>query len=376
MQKAFLTLLLSIFISAVMLPGTIAAAASDTDDYAEISGADRLYSSLPDKTRELLSQAGIYGINADEISGVGMDDIFRIIALAAGENGNAPFGAASACMGIMLLCAAVKGAETAFSGHSLAQVSSAAGALCICTAAVVPVCSLIQRSTEIINGASGFLMLYVPIMTGLLASGGHQAAAGSYYGSLMFTGEVISQISAKLISPLMNVFLALSVTTALSSGLNLSSLCKTVYKCSKWMITLGMSIFVTVLSAQTLVASSLDRVSQRALRFAVGSFVPVVGGVLSETITTFSGSLNLLRSGAGVFVIIASGCLFLPLLMECLLWQLSLSLLSGAADIMDLGRICGIFGTISTVISMLTAVMLCILTIFIISTVIILLIAR
>ena len=137
-----------------------------------------------------------------------------------------------------------------------------------------------------------------------------------------------------------------------------------------------MSIFITVMSLNTIVTSSMDNVSKKALKFSVSSFVPVVGGVLSEAITTFSGSLELLRSGAGVFVIIASAMIILPVLMECILWQMSLFVLSSAADIAGVSQMGGVFKSVSKAVGMLTAMLFCVLTVFIISTVVILLAGR
>lgn len=346
------------------------------DEQLKASGADKLYSSLPEETKEMLSDMGINAFDYESMDSMKAIGIFRQAVKLIGDKASGPLGTLALCLGIMLICSLVEGTDITIGDKTLEGVSSAVGALCICTAIVVPMCRMISRAVEIINGASGFILLYVPIMTGLMASSGHEISAGSYYTMLMGAGQLITQLSSKLIAPIMNVFLALSVTSSLSPKLNLSSLCTMIYKCAKWVLTLVMSVFVTVLSAQTFVSASLDNVSKRALRFTVSSFVPVVGGVLSETLTAFSGSLELLKSGAGVFVIIASACIFLPVLIECILWQFSLFLLSSVSDILGLGRMKSVYGTITTVASMLTAILICILTIFIISTVIILMVGK
>ena len=346
------------------------------DEQLIASGADRLYSSLPEETKKMLSDMGINAFDYESTDALRSVGIFKQAVELIGEKSSGPLGTLALCLGIMLICSLVEGTDITDGDKTLEGISSAVGALCICTAIVVPMCRMISRAVEIINGASGFILLYVPIMTGLMATSGHEISAGSYYTMLMGAGQLITQLSSKLIAPIMNVFLALSVTSSLSPKLNLSSLCAMLHKCAKWVLTLIMSLFVTVLSAQTFVSASLDNVSKRALRFTVSSFVPVVGGVLSETLTAFSGSLELLKSGAGVFVIIASACIFLPILIECVLWQFSLFLLSSVSDILGLARMKSVYGTITTVTSMLTAILLCILTIFIISTVIILMVGK
>lgn len=379
-MKKRIIILIFLVLSAGVISIPVSAAEDSTeniyDEQLAVSGADRLYASLPEETQDMLSNMGITSLELNSIESFKHAKIFEQTAALTGTKASGPMGAIAVCLGIMLICSIVEGSNITIGDKSLEGVSSAVGALCVCTAAVVPMCNVIAKAVEVINGASGFMLLYVPIMTGLIASSGHQVSASSYYTMLMGAGQVITQLSSKLIAPVMNVFLALSVTSSLSPRLNLSSLCTSIYKCNKWVLTLAMSIFVTVLSAQTFVSSSLDNVSRRALRFTISSFVPVVGGVLSETITAFSGSLELLKSGAGVFIIIASGCIFLPILIECILWQMSLFLLSSVSDILGLGRMKSVFTTISTVASMLTAILLCILTVFIISTVIILLVGK
>lgn len=363
------------------VPITVFAAEENNTDeiYSEqlaISGAGELFSSLPKETQDMLTDMGINSLNYDSVTTVDPSRIFGKVVSLVSSKGSTPLGAGAVCLGIMILCSLTEGANMTLGENSIGKVSSVVGALCVCTAAVVPMCEVIARSVEIINGASGFMLLYVPIMTGLMVSSGHEATAASFYTMLMGAAQLISQLSSKLLTPVLNTFLALSLTSSLSPKLNLSVLCSSLYKCTKWLLTLVMSIFATVLSAQSFVTSSLDKVSQRALRFAVSSFVPVVGGVLSETITTFSGSLELLKSGTGVFVIIASACLFLPVLTECILWQVSLSVLSSASDILGLSRMKSVYSAVSSAAAMLTAILLCILTVFIISTVIILLTGR
>ncbi len=351
-------------------------AAEIFDEQLKASSADKLYSSLPEETKIMLSDMGINALEYESVTSMKAMGIFRQAVDLIGEKASGPIGTLALCLGIMLLCSLVEGTDITIGDRTLEGVSSAVGALCISTAIVVPMCNMISRAVEIINGASGFILLYVPIMAGLVVSSGHQISGGSYYTMLMGAGQIITQLSSKLIAPIMNMFLALSITSSLSPKLNLSSLCTMLHKCAKWILTLVMSMFVTVLSAQTFISSSLDDVSKRALRFTVSSFVPVVGGVLSETITAFSGSLELLKSGAGVFVIIASACIFLPVIIECMLWKFSLFLLTSVSDILGLVKMKSVYTTISTVASMLMAILLCILTIFIISTVIILMVGK
>ena len=299
----------------------------------------KLFDSLPVETKKSLSEIGITSVDIQQLSGLDFGRVFEKIFSLFGENSHTAFTGMSVCLGIMILCSLTEGVNINLSDKKLNGVSNAVSTMCICTA-------------------------------------GHQVTGGSYYAIMMTAGNAVSAVSARLVSPLMNVFLALTVTSSLSQKMNLSSLCESVYKFAKWSLTFVMSIFTAVLSLQTIMSSSMDNVSKKALRFAVSSFVPVVGGALGEALNTFNGSIELLKSGAGVFVIIAGAFIILPVAFECIVWQFSMFVLSSAGDIMGLSSMTKIFKSVSKAVAMMTGLLFCVLAVVVISTGMILLIGR
>lgn len=333
----------------------------------------RLFDSLPTEVKRSLSEIGITSVDYGQISGLDFGRVFEKIFAVTGEGSKSALTGMSVCLGIMLLCSLTEGFHVTLEKRG---ITDTVGTMCICTAVIVPLCSTIERAVEVLNGVSGFMVLMVPIMAGLIISSGKEITGTSYYTLMMTAGNAVSTVSAKLVSPLMNVFLALTVTSSLSVKMNLSSLCESVYKFAKWILMFVMGIFTAVLSLQTVMTSSMDNVSQKALRFAVSSFVPVVGGALGEALNTFNGSVELLKTGAGVFVIIASGLMIMPIAMECIVWQFSMFVLASAGDIMGLSTMTKIFRSVSKAVAMMTGLLFCVLAVFVISTGILLLVGR
>ncbi len=333
----------------------------------------RLFDSLPTETKRNLSEIGITSVDYSQISGLDFGKVFEKIFAMFGEGSKSALTGMSVCLGIMLLCSLAEGFHVTLEKRG---ISDAVGTMCICTAVIVPLCSTIERAVEVLNGVSGFMILLVPVMAGLMISTGKELTGTSYYTVMMTAGNAVSAVSAKLVSPLMNVFLALTVTSSLSVKMNLGSLCESVYKLAKWALTFVMGIFTAVLSLQTIMTSSMDNVSQKALRFAVSSLVPVVGGALGEALNTFNGSVELLKTGAGVLVIIASGLIIMPVAAECIVWQFSMFVLASAGDIMGLNTMTKIFRNVSKAVAMMTGLLFCVLAVLVISTGIILLAGR
>ena len=107
-------------------------------------------------------------------------------------------------------------------------------------------------------------------------------------------------------------------------------------KAATWILTLGMVLFTGVLSLQTFVGGAADKLSDRALRFSIAHFVPVVGGSISEAFSTIRGCLHLLRSTVGCFGVVATLIIVLPPMLSCLIWNLMLSVGEMAAELFGL----------------------------------------
>ncbi len=345
-------------------------------EQAEWSGTDRLFSALDEDTQDTLKDIGINEADAELLSKLDIEKIFSEIALLLANNSQTPLHCLGICIGIMLLCALVEGSSLTLQEKSQNTILSLVGTLALTSAVIIPICQTIGRVCEVIDGVSGFMLLYVPIMAGLMATAGQEVTGASYYGLMMTAGQTVSQISAKLIVPLLNIFLGMSITTVLSPRMNLKTFCDTAYKVAKWVLTFVTALFVTLLTVQSLVTSSMDSVTNKTLRFAISTFVPVVGGALGDALTTVSGSLKLLKSGAGVFAIVGASFMFLPVLLECFVWQVTLFCTAAAGDLFGLKSLSNLLKAVSKVISMMIGLLVCLMFVFVITTVIILLVGR
>lgn len=364
----FIFLLLTVFSFSVN--------ATEDELYSEqynSSGVAELFGQLPEETQKALENAGITSSETSILSSVSISDVFGEITNIALNEATSPFGAIPVCIGIIILCSLVEGFKVSLVS-SMGGVGSTVGTLCVVACIVVPLCGVIQETCAIIKGACGFMTLYIPIMGGLMLSAGEAISGTSYCTAMMTAAQTISALSANLFLPLLNIFLGVSVMSSISPRMRLSSLCDMLYKVCKWTMTFCMSVFVSVLTFQSVITTRADGAGGRALKFAVSSFVPVVGGALGESLASVRGGLKLLKSGSGVFMIFGIAFMFLPVLIRCLLWIFSLNISASIGDILGTDSVCKLLHSVSKVVSTITAVLLCVMTVFILSTVLILII--
>src|SRR5574344_1955645 len=263
------------------------------------SGADELYGMLPGDTQKSLQKVGVDSLDWRQLNALNFSSIFSAIMSIAGQQGITPFNSMSHVLAIIILCALLQSFKTSFSSAPLGGMLGEISTICICAVLIYPISVTISTAAAVINSSASFILLFVPVMVGIMISSGQAVTGASYYSVMMCAGNVVAQTASGLLVPLLNVFLGISVVGTVSSKINLKVVCALIEKVVKWILTFAMSVFVTLLTMQTFIGSSADSTGVRAARFAISSFVPLVGGALSEAFQTVQGCLKLLKSGVG-----------------------------------------------------------------------------
>lgn len=334
----------------------------------EISGADDLEKGVPKETKESLNNIGITGVNWNDISNISSDKVFVELLNIAKKKSYKPITSVSIIVSIILLCALFDGMKTSFGSKPLSDVLGVVSTLCICGCIVAPIVECISSLSSVIQNLSNFMLLYVPVLTGIMISSGQTLSAGSYNFMMITLGDTISQIASRLLVPMLNMVLAVSVVSSISSKLNLSGVSDMFNKVIKWVLEFIMAIFVSLLTIQTFVSAAADNIATKSVKFAISSFVPIVGGALSDAYTTVFSCLKLLKSGVGAFAILASGFIFLPPIIECLVWLISLGICASVSDIFGMIQISKMLRSSSKIVSTMLVILFCVITILIIST--------
>ena len=338
----------------------------------ELSGAKKLWDELPPETKNSLINFGIDDFDWKSINKLKPESVFNELGRIAKGKSSLPIKTVIHIIGIILLCGLTEGMKISFSDNTLSGIIGVISVLCICLVIINPVVNCIAATAKIIKIAAMFMLCYIPIITGLMIASGQSFSATSYNALMVWISEIIAQISSEILVPILNVFLSLSIVSSLSSKMNFKGISNTAMTVFKWLLGCVMTIFVAVLGLQTIVGSSADGVGIRTTKFMINSFVPVVGSALGEALGAIQGSVKLLKSGIGAFGLIAIGFIFIPPLIECILWVLSLNICAAIGDIFDLKTISDLLRSTSKVVGLIVAITLCIMTILIVSTVIVL----
>ncbi len=328
------------------------------DSLWEQNGGATVYDALPDETKEFLNRLGIEAEDPNGIGALSPQSVWDLLRDVTKSESGAPLTSFTVVVGILLLTALMDGMRSTLSEPALSGVYQAVTAAGAGVALMVPLSDVMARVGAAADSVSVFMGSFVPVYAGVMAAGGSVTAAFSYQTMMLFAAEMITFLITRLIVPLMAVSLAFGLSGAAGSHGRLSAVGGWLQHCCGWVLGTAGSLFTGILSFQQLVTGSADSLSARAVKLSLTSFVPVVGGTLSEGLSTLQGSLLLLRSTAGVFGVAATALIVLPPLLSCVLWCVGLSVCRTVAQMLSLDGLAVLFQAVSGAIKVLIGALL------------------
>ena len=324
----------------------------------------QLRDSLSPEAADRLAELGWDG-TPESISDLDIRGLFSQVTEDISSGLSGPMSAGCVLICVIALCAVMEGYTSSLRYSETRAVMSTVGSVMTAAVLTEPVAELARSAVSSVSEASGIMLIFIPVMIGIISFSGH--IPGTHGATAMAACQFISQLSSKWLMPLLGSFLALAVSSGISVRIRVKAICDLLYSFIKWTLVFMMSIFSIVLSLQSAVSGAADTVASRAVRLTLSSFIPVVGSAISEAYRIVQGSVGILRSGVGVFAVMAVVILFLPLLVKASLWLISVNITKCAAQVLGVDASAALLSSVGAAISLLIAVSVCVMTVFIIS---------
>ncbi len=355
-----------IVISFLLLVLCLPVFAEETDIYKEQlknSGALELEENLPDETRDFLNNNSINISDYNWINNLDMQNVFSHIIDFLKNGFKKPIIALGSIVAIVLINAILFNSEN----NSVEKIVTYTATIAISGIVILPIFSAITAAVNAMKGCATFITAFIPVFAVITAATGKAVTSVSMSGLLLGAANAVSLLSNFAVVPLIAGYLSLSLATSISPVFNSDGISAAVKKLSLWIMSFISTVFIGILSIQTIINSSADNLSMRTAKFIVGSSVPVVGTVLSEALNTLTASMALLKSSVGIYGIVICCIIFLPIIIELLLWRLILWIADFVSVGFSLTKISGLLKSIDTVLSVLIGVILLTGAMFIIS---------
>ena len=336
----------------------------------ELSGVSKLSSYIPDEIANDLENIGIKTSNWQEFLRINPSKIFNFIFKKIKNNISKPLKTMCTIVFIVIIYATIKSFNFELDDN-VGKVMIVISLLCICLCLVNPVSDCIGNISNIIKNIVNFMLCYAPVMSTIMIASGQPVTATFYQNLVLFSGQIINYIFEYFVVPVINILFSLSLISCLTNTFDLTKIIQYFYKIIKTVLEFVSVIFTGILTLQNLVAGATDNVGTSAAKFALNSFVPVVGGMLTDAFGTVTGCLKLLKSSTGVFGILVGMLMFLPSIIECFLWSVSLNISACVSEIFGIEKVTNMLKSIAKIMSLLISVLVFVAVILIVSSAIV-----
>lgn len=117
-----------------------------------------------------------------------------------------------------------------------------------------------------------------------------------------------------------------------SKTVKLDKLSKLIKSASTWLVGIAFGLFATFLTVQGVTGGAVDKFGFNVAKFAVSSYVPVLGGYLSDGLDLLTASVVLVKNALGyVGAIVLCSIVLFPI-VKVVVFSLTLKLTSAVCE--------------------------------------------
>ncbi|MBR5273155.1 MAG: hypothetical protein IKU25_07175 [Clostridia bacterium] len=334
----------------------------ESDDYVseqiEAVGADELFSSLSQETKELFEQIGIDGVNYEQIINVSPSTLLNLLVSLFKTNLKLPLGILAIIGGIMVVASVIQSFTDSLQEKKSAEIFNIVSGFVIGATIIVPIGKCVSEVASAIALSSSFMTMFIPIFVAVIMAAGKPLTALSFNGMVFSLAQVITYVSKNVILPLVSGFLGLSLVGSFSVGMKVDNIIAFSKRCVTVVMGFMSTVFVGLICMKGFVTTAADTVGTKASRFLLGNFIPVVGSAMGEAMSTVRVCLGLVKSSIGTFGMMGILLIYVPVIISLLSWQFVLFVSKSFGEMLGIGNVVAVVKAISATLSLLLAVLI------------------
>ena len=286
---------------------------------------EEITDAMPDSAKELLGHTDKvehFTSLGDGLSGL-WERTCKLLAVTVQDS----LGGVVLIMSTILLCSLAEDCFGAAGGGRMLDPVPLVGTMVILLAVGSNMKSLMGLGEQTIEELDIFSKALLPTLSAAAAAGGCAVSASVRQVATVFFSDLLISLIRSLLLPLVWVFVALSAADAILPAGRLSGIAQGLHKAATWLLSGSLLLFTGYLSLSGAFASSADSLTLRMARSAIGTAIPVVGGIISDAADTILAGAGVLRQSVGIVgtLTILATCIlpFLKLGVQYLLLKLS-----------------------------------------------------
>ena len=372
-MKKFFFILIIVILTFSAAGVSVCAQDNNIAEELEIN-TDGLQDKLTPEVRDIIEEKDLTPDNAEAMTKITPGEVFKYIWNQFRIAVVKPLKIMASLFAVILIASLIESMEDSIADKSLSKIF---GVICVMISVGIISASVSESlvvASEALTSGGTFMIGYVPVFAGITASSGSVTSAVAYNMLLLLVAETAVQLSGEVIIPALSVCMAMGIVEAINPDFKLSGITEAIKNVVTFVLGFVMTIFIGLLSLQSIVGASADTLGVKAAKFMVSNCIPVVGGAIADTYTTVKNSLGLLRGGVGFFGIAAIFIMILPPLLEIAAMKLMFTVADVVSELFGVNQVKILIKNTNWILSTIFSILICFSVMLIISTAVLMLV--
>ena len=212
--------------------------------------------------------------------------------------------------------------------------------------------NILTSTNNTLNLVLNQMQIFFPILITLLGTIGSISSISIYNPLVAVLTGVVSLVFDKFLYPLFIVILVLTILGNLTETIKLDKLNSFFSSTFKWTIGIVFTIFTGFLSVQGISAGKYDSVSIKATKFAMKSYIPIIGSYVSDGIDFFILGAILIKNSIGLIGVIVLFITIISPIITIIIYKLALQLSSGILEMTGNSKISNFLSSCSKILTL------------------------
>lgn len=227
--------------------------------------------------------------------------------------------------------------------------------------------SLAKTAMNVINTVTYFMETLVPSMVVCLTASGLVTSSATIQPLILAVSGGIAIACKTILFPMASVFFLLNIFGNLSDGFSVKKTPETIKKLFKMFLEILFIVFTAIISIQGFALSVTQGISFKAAKFLTGNLVPVVGGVISESLESVVYCNQVIKGSLGIIGIVVIILYLLSPVIKLVLASVLFRILSALTEPVSDEKTVKIISGFCDSLSMITAILVSVSFVFIIA---------
>ncbi|MDO5009605.1 MAG: stage III sporulation protein AE [Intestinibacter bartlettii] len=216
---------------------------------------------------------------------------------------------------LALLSSILKSLESSFSSGQVTKIVNYIIFITMVTLVLVNFKDVLSIAYKTINSIISIVNIIIPILLSLMAVGGLTTTSATLSPVFVGGASIINIIFKNVIFTLITLAFCVVVVNNLSKNIKLKKFSELLKKANVVIVGGAFTVYLGLVSIQGIYVTSFDKFAVKSAKFAVGSFIPVIGGFVSDSVDLLLSSSILIKNifGAVGLVLLVGICL-IPIL--------------------------------------------------------------